>query len=208
MPDRCQTPFYIQVDEDMLLFPHAVRTLYGLMAAAPEKTAIICAPLWDCDVNRSIYGLKIYRHQVVRHFPYENVFSCERVQVQRIEAAGYEVVFLPLGTRESCVGEHGKHYTLRTVFRRWRRLMRKRRRYGNHCARGVPGPRFLLERYLNTKEPRHLYALLGAIGGLVGDLPPDRELDYRDQDPDFARLMEHFPADQPAPEPGGGGDRL
>jgi hypothetical protein len=29
MPDRCETPYFIQVDADMILKPHAVRTLYN-----------------------------------------------------------------------------------------------------------------------------------------------------------------------------------
>src|SRR5690348_11399473 len=29
MLDRCETPYFIQVDEDMLLYPHAVRTLHA-----------------------------------------------------------------------------------------------------------------------------------------------------------------------------------
>jgi hypothetical protein len=39
MLDRCRTPYYVQVDEDMLLYPQAVRTLFERMASAPPEVA-------------------------------------------------------------------------------------------------------------------------------------------------------------------------
>ena len=65
---------------------------------------------------------------------------------------GDGLVFLRV---DPCVGEHGKHYTTRTIFLRWRRLIQKRRRYGQHVARGVPGAAFLLER----PRTRDVYAV-------------------------------------------------
>ena len=74
---RCRTEFYIQVDEDMLLFPHAVRALRTSIGSAPKNIALSCAPLWDCDAERTIYGVKIYRFSIVKQFPYRNTASCE-----------------------------------------------------------------------------------------------------------------------------------
>ena len=73
MLNRCNTPFFVQVDEDMLLFPTAIQSLYDLIANTSSRTAMVCAPLWDCDVEDPIYGVKIYRRSVLalplrRHF--------------------------------------------------------------------------------------------------------------------------------------------
>ena len=38
MLDDCRTPFFVQVDEDMLLYPHAVRTLYERIAGRRRCT--------------------------------------------------------------------------------------------------------------------------------------------------------------------------
>ncbi len=192
MLDRCETPYYVQVDEDMLLFPHAIQTLFETLAAAPPATALVCAGLWDCDVAHPINGVKIYRHHIVRQFPYEDTFSCEKAQLKRIQDAGYQARLLPLEDHSACLGEHGKHHTPRTIFARWRRLFHKNRRCG-YPSWVEPWPALLLERYLKTKQPLHLYALLGAVAGIVGELPPDREADFRQGCPDFVRLAEHFP---------------
>jgi len=185
---KCATPYYVQVDEDMMLAPDAVRKLHARISAAPPDIALVAYPLWDCEVHHAIYGLKIYRHQVVRQFPYRDVFSCEREQLHRLEAAGYQGDFIPLGGRETCLGEHGKHYTPEKIFKRWRRLMQKRRRFGHQAARGVPDFGFLVARYRETGDPLHLFAMLGAAAGLTGDLMPERESDYRERDSDFDRL--------------------
>ena len=119
MHRRCHTENYIQVDEDMLLFPTAIETLRSRMQRADRNVAMICAALWDCDAERPIYGVKIYRHSIVRNFPYENTTSCERTQLAQIRHAGYSVDLLPLEHRNECLGEHGKHYTPETIFKRW-----------------------------------------------------------------------------------------
>ena len=41
MLDECTTPYFVQVDEDMLLYPHAVRTLHERMAAAATEVAMV-----------------------------------------------------------------------------------------------------------------------------------------------------------------------
>lgn len=192
MIESCRTPYYVQVDEDMILFPQAVETLFDEIRRSHFRTAMVCRPLWDCDIQGAIYGLKIYRHEIVRQFPYENTFSCERTQKESIEAAGFEMRFDPLGDRGSCLGEHGKHYSTRSIFLRWRRLIQKRRRYGNDLARGVPPPQFLLERYQADPTPLHLFSLLGAISGLSGELPPDGEADFREECPDYERMHAAF----------------
>src|SRR5436309_9592835 len=96
MIDRCPTPYYVQVDEDMLLVPDAIATLVAAMSSAPPQVAIVCAPLWDVDTERSIYGVKIYRHHIMVAYPYANTFSPDMEQVGRMEADGYVLTCLPL----------------------------------------------------------------------------------------------------------------
>ena len=149
------------------------------MHSAPENVAIICAPLWDCDAERAIYGVKIYRTSIVKRFPYKNVMSCEIEQLDRIKAAGYEIRLQPLSRRSACLGEHGKHYTPKTIFKRWQRCFQKHHRYGN-MAWVEPYARKLLDRYVASGETMHLYAFLGVISGIVGPPPDDREQDWRE----------------------------
>ena len=40
MLDECPTPFFVQVDEDMLLYPHAVRTLYEASPRADDRRRV------------------------------------------------------------------------------------------------------------------------------------------------------------------------
>lgn len=191
MHRRCRSRYYIQVDEDMLLFPSAVKKLWQTIARAAPEVAIVCAPLWDCDVERSIYGVKIYRSEIVRRFPYRNVLSCEKEQLLRLREEGFSIGLLPLGGRSSCFGEHGKYYTPDTIFRRWQRLFQKQAVYGT-LSWIEPWPPLLLRRYLHTKSELHLFALLGAIAGIVGSPSSDTELDWRSNNMELARLKRYF----------------
>jgi hypothetical protein len=192
MHKRCQTDYYLQVDEDMLLTPGAVATMRQWISSAPQDVAMICAPLWDCDAERPIYGLKIYRHSIVRQFPYQNTMSCEVVQLAQIEQSGYRVILRPLADRTDCLGEHGKHYTPQTIFKRWQRCFQKYHRYP-HMAWIEPYACRLLERYVATGETLHLYAFLGAIAGIAGDPAADSEMDWRAPNSALEQLQRYFP---------------
>ena len=195
MHKRCRTDFYVQVDEDMLLAPDALETLLrGMRAAAPDA-AMICAPLWDCDAERPIYGLKIYRTATVRRFPYEDTLSCEVVQLAQMEKAGYRIILQPLTDRNACLGEHGKHYTPETIFKRWQRCFQKNQRYP-HMAWIEPYAQTLLNRYVASGNTVHLYAFLGAVAGMVGPPAADAELDWRAPNPALERLRHYFPPDR------------
>jgi hypothetical protein len=128
MQKRCQTRYYVQVDEDMMLFPHAVATLFDRIVLSPHTVAIVAAQLWDCDVSMPIHGVKIYRHDIVRQFPYQHTFSCEITQMDQLREAGYETEELPLAPW-NCLGEHGKYYTPRTIFARWQKVLWKQQWY-------------------------------------------------------------------------------
>lgn len=195
MHERCKTAYYVQVDEDMILFPEAIATLERLMREAPPQAAMACATLWDCDTEQSIYGVKIYRHAIVKRFPYENTLSCEVRQLERIYAAGFTAVLLPFGDRSTCLGEHGKHYTPETIFKRWQRMFQKRR-YHEKLAWVDPWPQRLLDRYVESRDIVHLYALLGAVAGIAGECAPDREADWTEPNPALTRLGQYFPTNQ------------
>ena len=65
MVDTCTTPFYVQVDEDMLLYPHAIRTLWERIRGRSD-TALVVGNLYDVHLERHIAGVKIFRHEAVR----------------------------------------------------------------------------------------------------------------------------------------------
>jgi hypothetical protein len=190
MLDRCRTRYFVQVDEDMLLYPHAIRTLHARITASPAEVAILTCHLLDRHAARVLYGLKIYRHEIVRAYPYADVQSCEYDQIRRFTADGFVDLRLPLEDHlqpsELTLGEHGFAWTPRSVFERYLTLERKIRRH----RRGVPTTsatwveehaHFFLSRYLETGAPLDLYALMGVIAGRLA--PVDgrgREKDYRD----------------------------
>jgi len=191
MLDRCTSTFYVQVDEDMILFPHAIETLEQRMQEAPPEVAMACFPLWDCDTGRPIYGLKIYRHQIVKQFPYRDTASIETDQLARIRAAGFSLDLLPI-EESLCLGEHGRHYTPRTIFKRWQRMFEKHVRVAD--SRWIEEwPARLLDRYMQTREPLHLYAFLGAVAGIAREPRATRENDWTETNEALLRMEKFFP---------------
>ena len=194
MIDRCNTPFYVQVDEDVALFPEAIKMLECLMKQSAPDVAMICAYLWDCETQQAIQGVKIYRHAIVKQFPYRDTLSCEIEQIARMKAAGYTIKILPPGDRSTCFGEHGGQYTPETIFKRWQRHFQKHQQMGN-MKWIEPWPERLLERYLESRDSVHLYAFLGAVAGVTSGAPPDREIDWKETNRAFESLQRYFPAD-------------
>jgi hypothetical protein len=213
MLDGCRTRYFVQVDEDMLLYPHAIRSLYTRMAAAPPDVAILTCHLYDSHAERVIYGLKIYRHEIVRRYPYDDVESCEYDQIRRFTKDGFVDLRLPLEDHfrpsEITLGEHGAAWTPRSIFERYLTLERKIRRH----SQGTPTTSatwveehaaFFLKRYLETGAQLDLYALMGVVAGRLASVDGrGREKDYRDYErlPGFQALVHFVEQASVAPPP-------
>ena len=191
MLDRCMTSLYVQVDADMLLRPNAIRTLRQKMLAQPPEVALYVAWLWGDDVQRPIQGIKIYRHEICRRFPYGASLSCEVTQLQAMAAAGFIHVAADLPKGEAgCVGVHFACQTPEMAYRRWERLCEKHQRlpWMGWLKDHIPD---LLPRLLRNPNPINRAAFIGACVGL-GVVPVDREMDYRIGMPEFERLWRYF----------------
>ena len=199
MLTRVATPVFVQVDADMILAPTAVERLVTTLSRAAADVAFVCGPLWDEFERRPLYGVKAYRSEILRRYPYRGAYSCETDQMARLRADGYRVELLPLGPRERCLGLHGTAYTPEAAFRRWKRLVIKQRRsvaekppwgalgwteayYARHLAW-----------YAEDRDPARLAALFGMVAGLAAEPTPEGgEDDFRARDPGWERIAERW----------------
>jgi len=196
MLDECTTPYYVQVDEDMLLYPQAVRTLYERLVAAEPRTVQYVAVLYDAHLERAIHGLKVFKHTVVHRYPFRNVHGCEWDQIRRFRAAGYVDIRAPLAgaTRHSAdtLGLHGTLWTPPAVYVRFY-VLELTRRMGNRTHGWLlDAAPMLLDRFLKGPSEADFYALMGVLAGSLAEtLTTGQERDYRtyDHTPGFASLQ-------------------
>ena len=181
MLDDCQTAFYVQVDEDMLLYPHGVRTLYERMCEQPDHVAIYVEHLFDTQISRTIQGVKIFRHSVVKHYPFRDLEDFEIDQIRRFGQDGFVHVVnsvLEENSAESVLGLHGTNLTRLSAYLRYFAIQRQQRQ-GK-----APGWHSLMpelaEKLQAAPTETNFFALAGAMAGMIvpiGTAP--RAKDYR-----------------------------
>lgn len=185
MNERCETPYYVQLGEDMVLKPDGVRTLHERLLAAPPEAAGVCLPLWDTHLRRTVLGVKILRRDVLAQHGYREVAGTGFDLDARLRAAGHPLVVVQptdyLGRvvdddphRPEVVGEHVLEGTT-LLYERYRAVFAYSR---EHQGQGDAW-RDLLEllRRLGLDRRRDdpdLWALLGAVAGLAGTQRLDR----------------------------------
>jgi len=189
MLDAAETPYFVQVDDDMVLRPHAVRTLYAGLAAEPPEVYQLACPLVDVDLDRTIVGVKAYRTELARKVPYHASASCEVDQIARARKAGLRVVIRYQGDeavdRAAVLGDHVVPADPRERFERYRRLVAKSRQYGYLWPADLQ-TKFAERLGINPDDP-NLWSYLGAVVGAFSDLAPG-EADFRQPDPAFVAL--------------------
>jgi len=208
MLDECRTPYFVQVDEDMLLEPHAVRTLHARLGAEPPRTAMFVATLYDAHLRRCINGLKIFRHAIVRRYPFSASENFEIEQRRRFEADGYTVARVAV-TVEPVAGDtlglHGTHWTLPTIYERYANLERRHRTTGTSQWFASYAAEFLA-RFQREPSEENFFALMGTIAGVLTSrqgVAPAKDYRTYDRLPGYAELqafLAAFPAAPPVEE--------
>jgi hypothetical protein len=183
MLDECRTPYFVQVDEDMLLHPYAVRSLHERIDTAGAKVAMFAADLFDVHLQRCILGVKIFRHEIVRRYPFAAINAFESLQVSQFTADGYEVVRTHPGESPvdgQTLGLHGTQWTDQSIYERYLTLERRRRADTTRLRWFPPFAEKFLERFLAEPSEANFFALMGVVAGALacsnGELPAK---DYR-----------------------------
>ena len=200
MLDDCRTPYYVQVDEDMLLHPHAVRTLYERIEAGGPQVAMFAADLFDEHLQRCLIGVKIFRHEIVRRYPFSDIDAFETSQVSRFEADGYVAIKAPAGHEPvpgQTLGLHGTRWTPELIYERYaslerRRLTDKPKIYWFAAY----APQFL-ERFQRDPSEENFFALMAVVAGTLASRHGGANAkDYRTYDalPGFAALRDFLAA--------------
>lgn len=172
MIDRCMTPYFIQVDEDMILEPDAVATMESAMVAAPDDVGMICFHLFDDDRGMPIQGIKIYRTTLMKSLSFKDVKASEMDLLEQMGRHGIQWILHP-----DVKGRHGTHYTPETIYRRYKTMYEKDIRQWNVLTIDIHRK---ADAFRQTGDPLQLFALLGAAHGIINaPVAADCEKDAR-----------------------------
>ena len=158
--DQCETEFFVQVDEDMILFHGSIDIMQRAMRQMPLDIGMICFHLYDDDLGHPIQGVKIFRRAALLETRARDVQTSEMDLLSQMQMRGYRWVLDP-----TVLGRHGVVYTKETIYRRYKAMYEKDIRAWNHVDSLIVKK---AADFLTTRDVRDLYALLGAWHGIVG----------------------------------------
>ena len=157
--DNCRTEFFIQVDEDMILFRGALEAMERTMLSAPANVGMICFHLYDDDLGHPIQGVKIFRRAALEGTHSNDVQTSEMDLLGQMNARGFDWVLHPM-----ILGRHGAVYTKETIYRRYKAMYEKDIKAWNSVDA------FIVKKtndLLASRDIKDLYALLGAWHGVI-----------------------------------------
>lgn len=161
MIDRCLTKYFIQVDQDMILYRDAVKIL--LDTIRERKSPIVAFQLKDVHLNKALFGVKIYDYDIIKNYRYnEKAVSCEVEQMERLKNDGYNV--LADGLSYDVLGLHAPKWTNEGIFERYFNLMEKFKLYHYIWMKFLP--RDLWIKFSENPTELNLFALLGAFSSI------------------------------------------
>ena len=63
---QCVTPFFVRVDDDMLVHPRCIEYMWHCVKTQHPKVALRQWELWEPYNNRSVRSIKVYTHSLVQ----------------------------------------------------------------------------------------------------------------------------------------------
>ena len=109
MIERCNTEYFIQVDEDMILYPDTIEYMVDSMEESlheNQKVAIQSFRLLDKELG-SILGVKIYNYSIMKHYRWKNAPVLDRLLNEQLKDDGYKI--LSSSNKDHNVGTHALH---------------------------------------------------------------------------------------------------
>lgn len=182
MVEAVSTPYFIQVDEDMVLAPDAVERMLQAIRGASPRVWAIAFPLLDEHLGIPIIGCKIYRTEIARKVPYRSVGSCEVDQRDRAREAGFVMNVRPL--TDPPVGTHLLGQNPEVIADRYYRLGQKQKAFGYLWINEIPA---LLASNRRGYDPRADALAIMALKKGQLDGPATEEADFERPLPDLLR---------------------
>ncbi len=163
---KCKTPYFIQCDEDMILYPDTVRLMYQAIKKTTPQTGILLFHLKDVHLKKTIRGVRIYRTNIAKKYPFQDTLACENTQKIQMKKEG---TLTKVDNR--IVGKHSPYWTTYTIFQRYFNFMERHKLHKRHKEI----PQELWETLKQSPNELNLYALLGAFSSLFNNKVQDKE---------------------------------
>ncbi len=163
MPDECDTRYFIQVDSDMILKPHAVQTLYKEISQSFFMTYMIAGQLYEEGLGIS-GAVKCWKSRLFKYFSFRDCRTVDRNLYRRTKLMGLRFKIL-----DKILGDHMSRHSPYTEYLKTKSDIEKRR------FLKIPPERHdlaILDRSIENL-PSTSHELLGA---LVGALTPKERL--------------------------------
>lgn len=157
--NRCDTEYFIQVDEDMILYPDAVKIMQDIMDRAPDDVGMLCFHLYDEDRAQNIQGIKIYRLSCFKKLIANDVLTSEMDLLEQLDRTGVKWVLCP-----QVMGRHGVIYSPESIYLRYKSMYQKDIKAWNTVTLDI---RRKADTFRQTGDILQLFALLGAAHGII-----------------------------------------
>lgn len=183
MIDECETDFYIQVDEDMILFEDSIEIIYNSLMKSDENICTVAYMLKDVHLDFNLYGIKGYKHNILKNYPYNlEIISCEVDQVKRLQDDGYDTLMT-----SKVIGYHSPKWTNEIIFERYFDLMEKWKNFKYVWLDELPSK--LIDIFRNDPSDLNFYALMGAMTSLSSsEKIRQREKNFEIKDENYQRI--------------------
>jgi glycosyltransferase involved in cell wall biosynthesis len=187
--EQVTTPFFLQVDSDMILDPHCVRALRRAMR---PNVGIAVGYLRDAMMER-VVGIKLFRTDCFKVAAFRDSITPDTDFGEEIRHAGWQTVFVgrPHGPSDlTTLGEHRPSYEPAYTYRKY---LMEGQRYTHR--RDIAGFRWHLGRLEHSRHPAAFVAQVALARGFFR--PQNRDaLGLMQGDEEFALLEEFLRCDK------------
>lgn len=184
MIDDCDTDYYIQVDEDMILFEDTIEKIHQRLCESDSKISTVAHMLTDVHLDFDIYGIKGYKHKILKNYPYNlEIISCEVEQISRLQKDGFETLMY-----QDVVGYHSPKWNEQLIYERYFDLMEKWKTFKYDWLSELPSKLMFI--FKSNPNNINLFALMGAMTSVSNEEPiRKREKNFLIKDENFERIQ-------------------